>query len=965
MTFLAASANMLVFLPGIQAGQNKLKVLKLMCRKAGFLLLIINLFYALYGNEGVEFHNISPAQGLSQSTVHSIFQDSKGFMWFGTRNGLNRYDGYEFKKYYYVPGDPTSLSDNTILTIYEDRAGRLWVGTHRGGINILDREKDTFSHFQHDPADSSGLGSNDIQVITGDKTGTIWIGTWDQGLHKFDSQIQKIRSYSPEPGNPHSAGHKQITSMCTARSGGFWFGTAKGVKRFDPEKEIVTGHYAHDPGDPGSLSSNVVSSIAEGPSGLLWVGTYDKGLNCINTNTHHITHYRCDVDDPFSISKDSVYCLHESKDGVLWAGIWRGGLDKFNSRKKTFRHFRSNPNNPLSLSHNSINSIYESRSGILWIGTFNKGVDKYVRQKDKFLHFKEEPTNPNSLNNSTITAICEDKTGALWVGTFGGGLNKYQQDKKRFIHYIYNPKDPRSPGNNFIYSIFEDSTGTLWVGTIAGTFRFEQEKETFTRFRHKGDQTGGLSYDFIMAIMEDHQGVLWFATKNNGLYAYNAGTETPGAETPGVTRKKAAVQPEPGVGVAAGKNTIRCYKPVKKEPGSLSYIDVRTIYETRSGILWVGTFRGLNRFNRETGTFTRYLSSDEPGSIAHNDITCLCEDHRGAMWIGTSGGGLNKWEEGEGKFVHFNRNNGLPDDIIHGIMEDNQGVLWISTSFGLTRFDTGTGTFVSYTARDGLQNGEFSPRAFYKAKSGEMYFGGTDGFNAFYPERLFKNLYIPPVVITGIKVFRNISDSEDNARINRELTEKKEIRIRHDENTVILRFAALDYTDPAKNRYAYMMQGIDKDWVYSGSKREAVFTGLPPGEYVFKVKGSNNSGVWNEKGVTQRITVLPSPWRVWINVVFPVIILATLVFLFYRLKGKKEPAAKTYDIDADAFFKGYAFTEREMEIIKMLLKGKSKKEIEEELFISPHTVKNNIYSIYRKLGVKNRLDIITLFPNLK
>jgi len=492
------------------------------------------------------------------------------------------------------------------------------------------------------------------------------------------------------------------------------------------------------------------------------------------------------------------------------------------------------------------------------------------------------------------------------------------------------------------------------VGTLNGLYQFNREKKTFSRYKPKSqpgkNENQVLSYGFIVCLLEDHGGVLRIGTLK-GLYALNP---------------------------ADGK--VTSYTTAPHHPGSLSHNEVRTLYETRSGVLWIGTYQGLNRFDRGSKTFIHYLAVPaEPDSISQNDIYCICEDHNGTLWIGTHGGGLNKMVNSGSHpvFIHYTREDGLPNNVIHGILEDNMGFLWLSSNNGLSRFDPVTETFINYTEKDGLQDNEFVIGSYYKSQSGEMFFGGINGFNAFHPEKILKNLYVPPVVITAIKVFRSVNHIDDinntennytqkiGSRFFKRVVDREEIFLSYKENTFSIEFAALDYTDPEKNQYAYMLEGLDRDWIYLGNKRQVVFTGLAPGEYTLRVKGSNSSGVWNEKGLTRSIKILPPPWKRWSFIVIIALFIIVMVFFLVFFKIRQKKRSRQQEIDIEGFFSKFSFSIREKEIIKLLLEGKSKQEIEEELFISPHTVKNNIYNIYQKLEVKNRLQIIKLIQKKK
>jgi len=828
------------------------------------------------------------------------------------------------------------LSDNTILSIYEDSFGLLWFGTHRGGVNTFDPNSETFTRYKADPSDPGGLGSNDIQAITADKKGTVWILTYDKGLYKFDRQYGKVRRCQPPSTKSGKQGLNQFNSLCLSRSGIFLIGTNEGLKGFDPGKEKYTRHYTLESPDSKKVTSMDISSVVEDRTGEIWVGTYNRGLIRLNPKTGEIARYMHNPKAPNSISSNSISCLYETQSGDLWVGLMNdGGLNKFNREQNNFFSYKSNPNNPLSISQDSIRCIYESREGILWIGTYNRGINKYIPSKKEFTLYRKNPDSPNSLSGNVVTAIFEDYLGMLWVGTGGEGLNRLDRKKNQFTHFRRDPQNPKSLGSNYVFSLYEDRAGGLWIGTLGGLYKYNRTNEAFIRkplaSPGKKEKSKRQGYGFIFAITGDHRGTLWIGTKAHGLFAYT---------------------PE--------KKKIRHYTFEPQNPHSLSHNEVNFIYETRSGNLWVGTSRGLNRYNREKDTFIRYLSDPhDPKSISYNFISSICEDHKGILWIGTFGGGMNKMVEPGPAFIHYTGKQGLPNNGIHRILEDNMGFLWISTNYGLSRFDPVIGTFINYTEKDGLQGNEFTT-AFHKSRSGEMFFGGINGFNAFFPETILKNLYVPPLVITRIKIYGSYKTTQTNFSSFKEKPDTDEIVLEPNEHTISLEFAALDYTDPEKNQYAYKLKGTETDWNYIGNKRELVFANLPPGEYLFQLKGSNNSGVWNEKGITRTIKILNPPWEVWPYALAIALFILGGILFFYVFKKEQKKKMRQQEIESEQIFAKFSFSNREKEIIKLLLQGKDKKEIEEELFISAHTVKNYIYNIYQKLEVKNRLQIINL-----
>ncbi|HEX9903318.1 MAG TPA: two-component regulator propeller domain-containing protein [Acidobacteriota bacterium] len=779
-----------------------------------------------------QVRRLSVQEGLSQSAVNCILQDNKGFLWIGTQDGLNRFDGNSFTIYTYDPDDPGSLSDGNILALHEDRGGNIWIGTLAGGLSRLDKNTKKITGYRHGRGNPQSLANDRVTAIVEDRLGNLWIGTYGGGLDRFEPGSNVFTHYRNDLRNPKSLANDRVNCLLLDRSGLLWVGTFDGLDRFDPSTgEFI--HFRNDRRASGSLTDNQVVTLCEDRSGNLWVGTENGGLNQYVRGQGRFISLGNSPQHPLDFSSYNIRAIFEDSRGLIWIGTRRGGLILLNPETQKITRHRYNSKDPSSLSTDDIRFFYEDRTGIIWIGTFGGGLCCYNPTKKGFVHYTHKEDDPQSLAGYAVRTIYEDSLGKVWIGTFNG-LNRFDPKTKRFDLYQNDPGNPQSLSSNLVYCLGEDQQGAIWVGTQGGGLnRLDPRTSLWTRFLHNPKNPGSLSDDIVNVVFIDKGGELWVGTQL-GLGRFDR-----------------------------SKNSFSHYRNDPNDPASLSDNDVRAIYEDRSGRMWIGTRNaGLNAFDRSTGKFRRYQRDlDNPQGLGSNCIFCIQEDRWGIIWIGTRSGGLNRFDPAAETFTRFTVKQGLPNNVVYGILEDDQGNLWLSTNQGLACFNPKTQKFKKYDVGDGLQNSEFNFGAYFKTKNGEMLFGGINGLDIFHPAGLEDNPHIPPVVLTDFQIFNRsvpVGQGQSGRPILKKcITESEAITLSYKENVFSFEFAALDFAMPDRNEYAYMMAGFEKDWNYVGNRHFVTYTNLPPGRYVFRAKGSNNDGIWNEEGVSLKISISP------------------------------------------------------------------------------------------------------------
>jgi ligand-binding sensor domain-containing protein/signal transduction histidine kinase len=811
--------------------------------KIYLIFIVVCCFIQPVSAQETKFKRITVKEGLSQSTVNCMLRDRHGFMWIGTQDGLNFYDGYSFKVFRNNPQDSTSLNHNYIWAIAESDDGRLWVATLRG-LARFNYETNSFERYRYDLNTVSENTS--VRGVLEDNAGQVWIGVDGGGLSRLDQKTKTFAHHKIEsPGVPALYQHNSVRTIYKDKSGDIWIGTMAGLARFNIPTNTFE-QFQHDPRNRASLAHNRVYAIYEDRDERLWVGTYGGGLDLFNRTTKTFTHFKNDPRNPASLSDDRVTVMYQDQGQRLWVGT-QDGLNLFDPETKTFKIFNHDPKNDGTLSDGWITSIAEDPAGQLLIGTYGGGLNMLNLKAKKFEIITQDPANPASLSNKNIWSIAEDHRGQLWVGS-DNGLNRYDAQTKTFKHFRHDPANPKSISGNVIVALYKDKQDRFWVGTHGqGLNRFNPVTQTFDRFVHDPDDPTSLLDNSIVTIRQDRKDQLWVLT-NKGLNRFNEKTKK--------------------------------FEQFRNDPKNLNYgmayNSASAFLADTQGRIWVGTDGGLSRFNEETQSFEYYKHDPKnPQSLSSNFVYFIFEDKRGWLWVGTGAGGLNLFDPDTKTFKRILERDGLPDDILYGMLEDNQGRLWLSSNRGISRYTPSQdpkpgnwGEFRNYDVTDGLQNNEYSAGAYFKGQDGRMYFGGVNGYNVFHPDSIQDDPFVPPIVLTGLEIFNKpVSPGQQvgNFKLRESITKVQELVLTHTESVFTLEFAALSYVLPERNKYAYKLEGFDADWNYTdASRRFATYTNLDPGTYTFRVKGSNHDGVWNEAGHALTIIVEPPWWETWV-----------------------------------------------------------------------------------------------------
>lgn len=789
----------------------------------------------------IRFDHLSLEQGLSQSSVMDVLQDSRGYVWLATEEGLDRYDGFSFKIYKHDPGDPASLPSSFVWDVEEDPSGDLWVATPRG-LGRWQRATDRVV-LQKELAD---VPVRALRFAPKDKV--LWIGTRDSGLLRLDAAKGALTRFAHDPSQAGSLADDRVYVLYLDGKNRLWVGTDGGLDRWEAGGFV---HYRANPADPESLSDDRVRAVVEDDTGALWVGTSAGGLNRLDPATGRFERFRNNPSVASSLAHDQVRALLQDADGRLWVGT-SGGLDLLDGGGHGFVHYQQDPTNPASLADDHVLSLTQDRGGVLWVGTRLGGVHKWNPLSWQFGHVAPEPESASGLGSGHVTSFSEDRAGRLWIGTFDAGLYVMDRTTGEMTPYRHDPRKPNGLASDRVMALQHDHHGDLWIGTLdAGLDRFRPTTGVFTHYRNDPRHPDGLGARGVTSLLEDNRGRLWIGT-------YGGGLETIDTDT----------------------GRVRQYRHDPNDPGTLAADKVSSLAEAPDGRLWVATMEnGVALFDPRTGRFARHESRPgDPASLPTDVVHTLFVDAAGGLWVGTHAG-LSHLPPDGSSFQTFTMRDGLPSDVVYGVRSDHQGRLWLSTNNGLACFDPRDRQVTTYGVSDGLQSAEFNFGAWYQSPSGELFFGGVNGFNAFVPDRLRRVAVPPPVVLTSVSVdHRPLADPPDETR---------EIHLGFQDKVLGLEFAALDFTAPDRNRFSYRLEGFDPSWVPLRGRRSVTYTNLSPGRYAFHVRGASGDGRWNEDGLTLGVVVAAAPWATpWAYAAY-VLLLAGAIAGVLRIQQRK------------------------------------------------------------------------------
>lgn len=855
-----------LYLQSIQFFVMQLFCIKLFCVLVFIILLSFNNINIVYcQNPQISFENLSIRQGLSQSSALALLQDKKGFLWIGTADGLNRYDGHKFKMYRKNLLDSTTLGNNYINSLAEDTTGVIWVGT-RDGLYAFSWKTESFTKYLFD---SIHTEPNHILTLAIDKQNNIWAGTIS-GLYKFEQKTKKITKLFPRLRDTFTtSGYQMIQTICFDNHGNYlWMGTEFGLFRYDT-KHNTHLHYTHQANDSTSIPDNKISALYPDEHGNIWVGTHNGIIGRWNRTSDDFLNLKLPTEQqqPYGSNKVKAFC--KTKRGDFWIGTMSTGLYllKETGNEFKFTNFKQTISNVQALSDSDIFSLLEDEHGIFWVGTFGGGIHKHDTRQMLFNYYQHEVGNSQSLLQNGVRSICEDSKGNLWIGNTSEGLSKFNNKDKIYTHYVYDANNKNTISSNRVNAVYEDSKGVIWVGSSAGlsystTIRENgKEKEVFRRYNIESPESNKVSTlleNIVYTIKEDSQHYLWVGTRL-GL---------------------ACLSPD--------RKTLKIYAPDNQNPFAISGGAVRAIFfDDKNNTIWIGTFDGgISLFDRKTEKFTKFTKTQNcKNCLNENAVSSIYLDNYGTIWIGTFGGGLNKYDIQKKVFSYITENEGLANNVVYGILEDGANHLWLSTNRGISRYDIISQQFINYTLTDGLQSDEFNANAYHKGKSGIFYFGGINGLTSFRPDSLQSATKKYPILITDFRLFNKSIKPNKNSVLQQSITETSAIQLSYKDYVFAFEFAALNLSSPHRVRYGYKLQGFDTDWIYTTvDDRIATYSNVPAGTYTFMVKATNSEGFWMEKQAHITLIIKPPFWNTtWFKLL--VIFFVMLGFMtFYRYR---------------------------------------------------------------------------------
>lgn len=835
-------------------------------RKILFVYFIFLVSTPAYAQSGKDFDFTRINEELTENTVTSIHQDSRGFLWIGTGYGLNKYDGHRMVNYEFSRDDAGSIGYGGVTSIYEDSKGVLWIGTTEDGLNRYHYETDSFSKYSHDYRDHSTISNNYVTAILEDFKGNLWIGTAGGGLNRMDTSRTMITRYFKNLDDPFGLSGNVVTGIEEDEQGNIWIGTEDNGMSLFKRNDNRFIHYLHDPENDQSLSSNTIYAMHKSNDGSLWIGT-EHGLNkLVYTDGGRYVFEKIKYDNILNQKVyDVVLSVMVDQHNRLWIGTENGGLIVKDLKTGREQKYTKDPAGKM-LSGNSIWSIYEDNRGYIWLGLFNSGLMKVDPRGRRFRHLKSNPLLPNTISNDMVTSFAEIDPDNFWVGTDGGGLYHWNRADNSFRKY----KDFEQDGlKQEVLSMLLDSQGNLWVGFWKGGIRvLEKGSSDFRKLDYPDEpefEEGGIFY-----IMEDHQGNIWISVHKQGLFKYDP---------------------------SAQKLKKFLFDPLDND--GLSTSELNAIMEDSERNIWIGTATvGVNILEKDKPGYqlTKYSRTSEPGAISGSKVNCIFEDSDQNIWVGTESK-LNLFDKATRSFRSFGVADGMPNESVRGILEDDHKNLWISTRKGITKLDRTNFTFSNFNTFDGLQSNEFIRNACLKTSDGQMLFGGINGFNAFDPDEIRYNTYQPAVYFTDFKLANVSLDPKPDSPLTEDISLAEEITLAHDQNDFSIEFSLISFSQSRRNTFAYQLENYDEEWREVGSRRSAYYTHIPPGDYTFKVKATNSDGVWSDKIATVNIHIARAWYHSYLAYFLYAAVLGTLIWLGIYLLLNRERLRAQYDLE--------------------------------------------------------------------
>jgi ligand-binding sensor domain-containing protein/DNA-directed RNA polymerase specialized sigma24 family protein len=814
-------------------------------RTVVFFTLSLCLFQGVFAQKKIKLQHFSTEDGLSQNTINYIFQDSRGFMWFCTHNGLNQFDGNSFTVLKNIEGDSTSIASNDIYTAFEDRNHNLWFGTSQG-LSLFDRGKNSFVNFDYYPFSNRYTLNPVWSIIASQDKKELWLGA-SGGLFSFNLSSHQ---FSHVVINDSIQNANSVGALCTDKKGDIWVGTPQGLFRFDKRnKKLIWLEYNRTKKD-----NNIVRCLLKDREDNIWIGNEDGVLSKYDFQLGTFTHYEA-LKDKFPIRS-----ILENSAGELWIGTDKGGVFIFEPKPARFVPLDYNREN----GNDVIRSLCEDKKGDIWLGTYNGGAHLFDKLDTAFNYILPYPEINHPNESNSVMAVAEDKEGQLWLGTDGGGLIHWAGNQN--IRYYKSNAPSNSIAGNTILCLSKGRDEKLYIGTYANGISVMDTRTGM--FRNNQHDTAGhksLNDNSVWAIYNDNEAYLWIGTNNGGLNLLNLRNET-----------------------------FRHFTNNLKDPTSISSNSIRCITKDSRNNLWIGTVSGLNLLNEKDSTFTRFIHTlSDKKSLSNSNILCIYEDSQKNLWLGTHGGGINLYNPKSRFFTNYKESNGLSGNIVYGILEDSQGNLWLSTNKGISKFNPATGEFKNFDTSSGLPSSQFNVGAFYKNPAGALFFGSINGLCSFSPHHIKENTYLPPIVLTDFALFNKTVTIGANSPLQKSITETREITLDYSQSVISFSFAALNYTHRDKNNYAYKLEPFDKEWNLVGNKHNATYTNLAPGVYTFKVKGSNNSRIWNEKYTSVKLIITPPFWKTTWFKLFSTLVTLSLILGVHTLQVNRIQKQKT------------------------------------------------------------------------